>query len=109
MSADFILLSDKDNVLVAMRHVGAGSAITVEQADVTLAADIPLAHKIARRDILDGEMVFKYGMPIGAATCDIARGDHVHVHNIRSAYTPTYSLQDANGGDHTETAKEDPQ
>ena len=22
---------------------------------------------------------------------------HVHVHNIRSAYTPTYALQDANG------------
>ncbi len=39
-------------------------------------------HKYAIRQIANGENVIKYGMPIGRATCDIAVGDHVHVHNV---------------------------
>ena len=39
-------------------------------------------HKYARCAIRCGEDVIKYGMPIGHATCDIAPGEHVHVHNL---------------------------
>ena len=39
-------------------------------------------HKYALRDIAAGENVVKYGMPIGHATAPIARGEHVHVHNV---------------------------
>ncbi|SHM26080.1 UxaA family hydrolase [Roseibium suaedae] len=105
MTTPFLLLSDEDNVLVAMRHVKAGSSIDIEGITVSLALDIPLAHKIARRDIAEGETVRKYGMPIGVATAAIAQGEHVHVHNIRSAYTPTYALQDADGRDSAVNAK----
>ena len=53
-------------------------------------------HKYALRDIAEGENVIKYGMPIGHATCSIARGEHVHTHNLATnlsekvayAYTP---------------------
>ena len=41
-------------------------------------------HKYALRDIAEGEDVIKYGMPIGHATRAIARGEHVHVHNVRT-------------------------
>ena len=41
-------------------------------------------HKYARRPIAAGENVIKYGMPIGHATCDIAPGEHVHVHNVKT-------------------------
>ena len=41
-------------------------------------------HKYARRAIKQGEDVIKYGMPIGHATCDIAEGEHVHVHNLKT-------------------------
>ena len=41
-------------------------------------------HKYARRPIAAGENVIKYGMPIGHATCDIAVGEHVHVHNVKT-------------------------
>ena len=57
MTTPFLLLSDKDNVLVAMRHVAAGSLIDIEGAKVGLSLDIPLAHKIARRDISEGETI----------------------------------------------------
>ncbi|EZQ10028.1 dehydratase [Candidatus Acidianus copahuensis] len=45
---------------------------------------IPLGHKIALRDIKQGEEVIKYGRIIGVATKDIKRGEHVHTHNLRS-------------------------
>ena len=41
-------------------------------------------HKYALRDIAEGENVIKYGMPIGHATCAIKKGEHVHVHNVKT-------------------------
>ena len=41
-------------------------------------------HKYARRDIAEGENVIKYGMPIGHATRAIAKGEHVHVDNVKT-------------------------
>lgn len=41
-------------------------------------------HKYAVRDIKKGENIIKYGNPIGHATCDIKKGDHVHSHNMKT-------------------------
>ena len=41
-------------------------------------------HKYALRDISCGENIIKYGQPIGHATCDIAVGEHVHTHNVKT-------------------------
>lgn len=41
-------------------------------------------HKYALRDIRAGENIIKYGNPIGHATTDIKKGEHVHSHNIRT-------------------------
>lgn len=55
-------------------------------------------HKYARRAIRKGQPVIKYGCPIGIATADIAPGQRVHSHNLRTAlggardytYTPKF-------------------
>jgi len=96
--ARLLLLSEADNVLVARSRIRAGSAIAVAGAAVTLAADLPLGHKLARRPIRAGEKIVKYGAPIGTATEAIAAGAPVHVHNVKSDYTPTYHLMGAAGG-----------
>ena len=41
-------------------------------------------HKYALRDIRAGEPIIKYGSPIGHATQDIARVEHVHSHNLKT-------------------------
>ncbi len=41
-------------------------------------------HKYALRDIKCGENVIKYGNPIGHATADIKKGEHVHTHNVKT-------------------------
>ena len=55
-------------------------------------------HKYALRDIKAGENIIKYGNPIGHATVDIKKGEHVHTHNIKTnlsgnleyTYDPTF-------------------
>ncbi|MGC8663712.1 MAG: UxaA family hydrolase [Thermoplasmata archaeon] len=46
--------------------------------------NIPLGHKIALTDMKKGVNVIEYGEIIGQATKDIKKGEHVHVHNIKS-------------------------
>ena len=41
-------------------------------------------HKYALRDIKAGENIIKYGNPIGHATCDIKKGEHVHTQNVKT-------------------------
>jgi len=41
-------------------------------------------HKYALCDIKCGENIMKYGNPIGHATSDIKKGDHVHSHNMKT-------------------------
>lgn len=89
-----LLLDDSDNIVVVTARIRAGETIRVAGRPVTLAADIPLGHKLARRDIAPSEKIVKYGAPIGSATQAIRVGDHAHVHNIKSDYTPTYHLED---------------
>ncbi|WP_431298666.1 UxaA family hydrolase [Tabrizicola sp. BL-A-41-H6] len=97
MTGPFLLLHADDNVLVARATAAEGTMVALDGVAVRLTAAIPMAHKISRRAIAAGETIRKYGMPIGIATTDIAPGAHVHVHNIRSGYTPSVILQDADG------------
>jgi hypothetical protein len=90
-----LLLDEADNVLLATRSLPAGSVVQSDGEPVTLAVDLALGHKVARRAIRPGEPILKYGVTIGLATQPIARGAHVHVHNIVSNYTRTHIIDPA--------------
>lgn len=90
-----LLLAPEDNILVLRAAIKEGEAVMVTGQAVTVPLRIGLGHKLARRGIAAGDKVLKYGAPIGSATCDIAVGDHVHLHNLQSDYTPTHSLEAA--------------
>lgn len=90
-----LLLDPKDNVFVLRAAIEAGEAVMVSGSPVVIEARIGMGHKLARRVIAVGEKVLKYGVPIGSATRAIALGEHVHLANLKSDYTPTYSLEAA--------------
>lgn len=87
-----LLLHPHDNVLVAREAIAAGCQLCIGGQIILVAQDIARAHKIARTAIATGEAVLKYAAPIGKATQPIAAGEHVHIHNLVSNYTPTHVI-----------------
>lgn len=76
-----IIINLKDNVGVALRELNTGDVFD----DIELICNIPEKHKFALCDIPEGDNVIKYGYPIGKATCDIKKGEHIHTHNLKTA------------------------
>lgn len=85
---DAIVIHPDDDVAVTLHDIAARQSLRVRRSGnvetLTALAPIPLGHKVALRAISQGAVVHKYGDAIGIATSDIAAGEHVHVHNIRS-------------------------
>ena len=46
--------------------------------------DIQLGHKIAMVDLNEGDTILKYGHDIGKVVKSIKKGEHVHVHNVKT-------------------------
>lgn len=85
-----LIINGDDNVanLIGPGKKGESVECVIEGREeavvVTLLDDIPPNHKLAPVDIKSGEPIVKYGLDIGRASCDIRKGQHVHVHNIES-------------------------
>ena len=94
-----LCLSHDDNVLVALGRTGTGRARVSDGSVVEILEPVTLGQKIARSNISAGEKIIKYGVAIGSATDAIKSGQHVHVHNMKSDYTPTYALDETVTGD----------
>jgi len=90
---DTILLSPGDNVVVLARSIPAGATVRIDGKAFQITRALGLGHKLAARAIGAGEKIIKYGAPIGSATRAIEPGEHVHLHNIRSDYLPTFTLE----------------
>lgn len=79
-----IKLNPADDVVVARVEIPAGTELLKE--NVRVAVTIPAGHKIAVRDVAEGQPVRKYNQIIGYSTKPIRAGEHVHVHNLGMAH-----------------------
>ena len=86
-------LSPEDNVGVVAATIEAGQMLMLEGRPLPFLDRVPLGQKVALAPIAAGEKVRKYGVPIGSATQPIQPGQHVHTHNVRSDYLPTYTRE----------------
>ena len=92
MSVPHLLVHErKDTVgVVVVEGLKAGTTmtcvVTANNSSFRLKSrmDVPIGHKVALTDIRKGDTVWKYGQDIGKAVSDIAKGDHVHVHNLKT-------------------------
>lgn len=85
-------LAPTDNVVVVRAALLAGDLVEIEGVAVTIPKRLGLGHKLACAAVAKGGRIVKYGAPIGRATEDIPVGGHVHIHNVKSDYTPTHAL-----------------
>ncbi len=91
MAYKFLVHAKEDHVGVAVEDIRAGEAVEgvylEDDSTITMKAiqEIPLGHKISLTSLTEGAPVIKYGEPIGTASAIIKPGEHVHVHNLKSA------------------------
>src|SRR3954470_4796584 len=76
----YLRLNPADDVVIACREIDAGTNLL--QEGVVVRERIPAGHKVATRAIEAGQPVRRYSQIIGFATRPIAKGAHVHVHNL---------------------------
>lgn len=91
----------RDNVATALVEIKNGPIHLRGDSsakDALAIEDIPVGHKIALRNIGAGEDISKYGIVIGRATKDIAKGSWVHLHNMCSKYDERSSHLDIHSG-----------
>ena len=90
-----VLLEPDDDVAAVLDDAAAGArvAVTLNSSgdmvrEIAARQPIPFGHKIAVRQLSSNEKIRRYGQPIGAALTNIAEGEHVHTHNMRSLLSP---------------------
>ncbi len=90
-NTDIIIHDDKDNVGVVVidsTEKDQEYSCWIMESDKTEKIqsinNIPLGHKIALKDFKDGDTILKYGHDIGKVVASIKKGDHVHVHNVKT-------------------------
>jgi altronate dehydratase small subunit len=84
-----------DNVLIAIKEICEGESLNVDGKLIFFDKPIVIGHKIAGQFIAAKDKIIKYGVPIGSALVDIVTGMHVHLHNMKSDYIPTYTVDSA--------------
>jgi hypothetical protein len=84
MTNNALKVNNSDNVAVVTQRIVKGSAVIVNEVQVCSATeDIALGHKVALVAIPAKGKVIRYGEVIVEATCPIACGEWVHVHNTQ--------------------------
>ena len=91
-TARIIQIGPDDNIAIALCDLQAGDLVELESRSLRVLEPVLSGHKIALRDLVAGEKIIRYNMPIGSASADIACGAHVHTHNLKSDYIPTRTL-----------------
>ncbi len=81
-------MNERDNVATCVADINAGESVVFRREDefVTVKAIEPIGycHKIALRDINEGEAIIKYGESIGVTTSYVKKGAWVAHHNLVS-------------------------
>ena len=86
----FLIHEKSDTVGVATMDIKAGEDAeglfmdSQETIRVTALKEIPLGHRIALGDAKAGDTVIKYGQDIGRVVANFQKGDHVHIHNLKT-------------------------
>jgi len=87
---EFLMHDEKDTVGVAVVDIKSGKQVNGRslhgsaKPKVKALKNIPLGHKLALRDFKPGDTVVKYGEDIGKVVAAIKKGEHVHVHNLKT-------------------------
>jgi len=90
MSAPYIQLHPKDNVLVALENLEVGITISINGGEFKLKQYVPAKHKFVIAELKTGDEAIMYGVLVGIAVQNIPQGGLISIHNMKNA-TEAYS------------------
>jgi altronate hydrolase len=90
---NYIKIDPRDNVLVALADLRAGSRLEFEGQELIIQEDIPAKHKIFLQNMLPDDEVIMYGVLVGKAICFIPKGGLMSTENTRHA-SQDYAYRD---------------
>ncbi len=77
-----IYIHPNDDLIVALDNIMKGETVEVNGQSFTLKEDVQQKHKFASKDFKAGDRVHMYGVIVGKAVKDIAKGSVVTVDNV---------------------------
>lgn len=92
MNARILQIHPSDNAIVALENLRQGETVQLNGHSWILASDIQAKHKFAAEALKADDEVRMYGVLVGKAKSDIAKGALLSTENLRHA-TVGYSLQ----------------
>lgn len=103
----YIKIHPNDNVAVALAELAEGETVSVGELNVVLKQAVERGHKFALLPLAVGDLVIKYGLPIGHATVPVSAGEILHSHNTRTnlsdvdeySYQPDFATLPAQAAD----------
>ena len=91
MAPDFLVHEAVDGVgVVVVEGLKTNQEITGwimkedETIKIQILSDIPIGHKVALKNFAEGDTVIKYNTDIGKVVAPIKKGEHLHVHNVKT-------------------------
>ncbi len=78
----------KDNVLVALISLSKGAVVSYNGEEFTMQEDIPAKHKFFTQDMKNGDAIMMYGVLVGKAQLNIAKGSRMSTENTKHAAEP---------------------
>jgi altronate hydrolase len=81
----FLQIHPHDNVLVALQDIKAGTVITFNGDNFTMATSVAGKHKFTLNDLAEGQEIYMYGVLVGKTNKPIPKGSAITVDNIHHA------------------------
>lgn len=82
MKTPFLKLHARDNVLVALQDLPAGTLVHNGKDSFPLTTSVPAKHKFVVRDMALGDEIIMYGTLVGKATEPITKGEAITTENV---------------------------
>jgi altronate hydrolase len=90
MPDSVLRIDSRDNVVVALQPLTAGTQVRFGESSCPVTQSIPAKHKMALEDLQPGHVIRMYGMVVGEVTQPIPLGGLISTRNVRhraEAYT----------------------
>uniref|UniRef100_A0AAU6WJX2 Altronate dehydratase family protein n=1 Tax=Chryseobacterium endophyticum TaxID=1854762 RepID=A0AAU6WJX2_9FLAO len=83
MQKNILKVNPKDNVIVALVDLAAGTSVHLDGADYTVLRETKAKHKFAAEDFYEGDQIIMYGVIVGKADRFIGKGEVITTENVK--------------------------